>query len=113
MDLPDDFTHSWRAIIHPGTSGQITLSRRTQCCIAGVGLEQAKLPATGKVSLFVSVNRSPPVAIASLIVGRAEAVPLDIRFGFGDIIVFTLSGTPHPVHVYGLATGGSTIQVVT
>jgi hypothetical protein len=113
MQLPEDFTQSWRGTLTPGKPCQMTLSRRTQCCIVGVSLDPARLPSSGKVTVFISVNRSPPIGIASLIAGRSEAAALDIRLGFGDSAVITVKGITHPVHIHGLATGGGSLQLGT
>jgi hypothetical protein len=109
MELPDDFTTAWRAFVVPGKLLQMQMARRMQCCVSGIALDQSKLPASGKTTLLVSVNRSPPVAVISLIVGRCEAANVDLRFGYGENIVFTVGGTPIPVLIFGSSAGGSPV----
>jgi len=109
MELPDDFQTSWRTVVAPGKPCQIALSRKMQCCVAGIALEQSNLPPSGKTVLLVSVNRSPPVAVISFIVGQCEAAEVDLRFGYGETIVFTSSGAPIPILIFGSASGGNPV----
>jgi hypothetical protein len=109
MELPDDFTTTWRAFVVPGKPLQMQMARRMQCCVAGIALDQSKLPASGRTTLVVSVNRSPPVAVVSLIVGRCEAASVDLRFGYGENVVFAVDGAPISILIFGSSAGGSPV----
>ena len=110
MELPDEFHTFWSAEVLPGKPCTVKIPSGTECSLTNVAVA-ATDQTPGVVTLSVSVNGSPPVAIAPFTIGSFESTGVDIKFSHDDTVVFATSGAPLRVHLCGYLTGGFFVDV--
>lgn len=109
---PDEFTSFWSAVVSPGVPCTVTVPDGAECALTNACLAQDGMwPGSGNSVLFVRVNGSPEVAVAPFMIGKFESTCLDLRFQEGDSITFRVFGAGVPIHICGMYTGLSTLEI--
>lgn len=112
MELPDDLSFFWGAVIHPDHPCKIKIPKFSNCALTNVSLESYfSKPLSGRTTLYISVNESEPISIVSLTFNVFESTSLDIQFDELDSLVFTVQGDPFNIHISGYITGSNALVI--
>jgi hypothetical protein len=112
MEVPTEWSSFWASIVLPSTACTVKIPPTTECSLTNVALDQdAAVSDAARVVLYVSVNRSPQVAITLFTAGRFESATVDLHFTTGEDVVFTTAGDPVPVHICGYFTGSLALEI--
>ena len=94
----------WSAVVQPGVPCDVKFPSGSILNITGLSLDQnLKQPTTetGRVTLFISVNKSKPISLMSFVLGRHDSAMVNVILGAGDSAVLTTAGNKIPVRVVG------------
>lgn len=112
MELPDEFTSFWHAIVNPGEVCRVEVPSTIECFLtsACVGQEGTR-PAEGRLLLSCKVNSGKEHVIVPFRLNTYESATIDLRFNETDVILFKVTGVSLPVHISGYIKGGFHIVV--
>jgi hypothetical protein len=112
MERPECCASFWAALVLPAIPCRVTIPDKTECALTNAALDQADSnPPSGRLVLYLAVNGGSPVAVLPFTIGVFESSTIDLRFGPGDRLEFTISGTAVAVHVCGYLNGGIALEV--
>lgn len=94
--------HPCKILIPESASWQIT----------ALNLDQNETyPKEGRTTLYVSVDNSEPTALVPFTIGSFESASVNLQFFEDDHLIFTVKGTPIPVHISGTLCGAMSLDV--